>query len=693
MQIVKLDCTACGAPISIPEDVDILFCSSCGSKLAVDRGEGYVTLKLIEKLTQAIQESGDKSHSAIKENTYVTKVELKRVQISQSVNTEEMKLNTLRQEIRSLTRKSQLLPIENQQLSTLRLDECNTLMRIRKLNMDSSKLEEGWEESMEVFQADLEALIEIIKSLTPYASDPSIASRLNALNQEKVQCENHLIELETTLLTRQLKSLKYAPLASLSVEDMEKLSVDLQSDFNILVSNPQSILKTRFRNELNNLQAKLNSIYPRKKVESATGPLESLDLNPPYPEIPWKLIPLIELAEGDLEKVRQSPDNPQKLIIKNEIETKVKQLRELQALDLPSQRAMAEKKWKRKRKVTNIVLLIFSAVIVLIILFAILGAKKNNFAPLSSLGTNPRSTNTAATQSNIASSYLAVKNELFEVVAQKTYLRSEPDINSPELAPIVHGLLLVNLGQSTAQPDWFQIQTFKGDLTGYLYQQWISPIHGQSVEGTPAAAGKNEIFIDDFSGVKGTWYEDSFDDSFGQGKFEVINGKYQVDLNAIDGGYIYSKIELNELPPAYVYSMSVDLVSENESSAAGLITNFSDDDNFDFFLLSSDGSIVIGSRRNGENYTLYNTRSTPNPYAIVNNNQPNKLSVWVGSANDAGPNHFTFAVNGKSIYTLKYETPQRYSPVIGMIIWSMDPNQPVTYTFDDVSVIQTENEE
>ena len=49
MQIVKLNCTACGAPISITEDIDILFCTSCGSKLAVERGDGYITLKLVEK--------------------------------------------------------------------------------------------------------------------------------------------------------------------------------------------------------------------------------------------------------------------------------------------------------------------------------------------------------------------------------------------------------------------------------------------------------------------------------------------------------------------------------------------------------------------------------------------------------------------------------------------------------------------
>jgi hypothetical protein len=295
------------------------------------------------------------------------------------------------------------------------------------------------------------------------------------------------------------------------------------------------------------------------------------------------------------------------------------------------------------------------------------------------------------TQTANGSNYQAVNTELFEVVARKTYLRAEPDINSPELDPINHGELLINLGQSSTDPDWFQIQDFSGDQTGYLYQQWISPIHGQSVEGMTAATGDAMIFADDFSGLAGTWYEDSFDDDFGQGKFEVTDGVYQVDLNAKDGGYIYSKIELNELPPTYVLSVSINLVSANDSSAAGFMTNFMDEDNFDYFLLTSEGAIVIGSRRNGENYTLYNTQSTPNRFAEINQKQPNTLSVWVSSATDAGPNHFTYAVNGKSIYTLQFNTPQPYSPAVGVIVWSMAPDQPVIYNFDNVSVSQANN--
>ncbi len=84
MKTVKLNCASCGAPIVIPDDVDTVVCSSCHSTMMVDRGEGYVTLKIVEKLA-----------NAIKENAYVTQVELKRMQFNQLISMEEMKINSL----------------------------------------------------------------------------------------------------------------------------------------------------------------------------------------------------------------------------------------------------------------------------------------------------------------------------------------------------------------------------------------------------------------------------------------------------------------------------------------------------------------------------------------------------------------------------------------------------------------------
>lgn len=104
MEIIKLNCTACGAPISIPEDVDFLNCTSCGSALAVQRGEGYVTLKMVKEVTEAIKKTGADTESAIRDGTYATKTELQRLQLSQEISMVEMQLNSIQGEIRGLER-------------------------------------------------------------------------------------------------------------------------------------------------------------------------------------------------------------------------------------------------------------------------------------------------------------------------------------------------------------------------------------------------------------------------------------------------------------------------------------------------------------------------------------------------------------------------------------------------------------
>lgn len=104
MKISKLSCTACGAPISIPEDLDHITCTACGTGLIVERGEGYVALKLAEKIARSIEVSGIQTQDAIHENTSVTRQELQRLQISQEVSSLQMQLNGIQTEIRMLRR-------------------------------------------------------------------------------------------------------------------------------------------------------------------------------------------------------------------------------------------------------------------------------------------------------------------------------------------------------------------------------------------------------------------------------------------------------------------------------------------------------------------------------------------------------------------------------------------------------------
>lgn len=67
MKITKVNCPACGAPISIPEDLDSINCSYCGIFFGREGDEGSIMHKVAEKLTREIEDSGKGTQEAISE--------------------------------------------------------------------------------------------------------------------------------------------------------------------------------------------------------------------------------------------------------------------------------------------------------------------------------------------------------------------------------------------------------------------------------------------------------------------------------------------------------------------------------------------------------------------------------------------------------------------------------------------------
>jgi hypothetical protein len=135
MELKKLNCTSCGAPIQIPEDVEYLNCASCGSFLQVQHGEGYWTIKVVKEIVHSIEASGKETQSAIREGTQVTREELRRLQLSQ----DEMQLNSIRAEIRALSRSASTAQTQKQ-LSDLRWQEYKTVDRIRTVHYSIAEL-------------------------------------------------------------------------------------------------------------------------------------------------------------------------------------------------------------------------------------------------------------------------------------------------------------------------------------------------------------------------------------------------------------------------------------------------------------------------------------------------------------------------------------------------------------------------
>jgi hypothetical protein len=143
MNITKLNCTACGAPISIPGDLELITCSSCGTSLRIERGEGYIALKVSEKITNAIQESGQATQDVIRESTHVTRNEFQRLQQAQEMSAAQMQLSNIQAEIRTLVRE-RASPTSQRQLISLHGSEYLEMEHIRNLRTrkDSPNLED-----------------------------------------------------------------------------------------------------------------------------------------------------------------------------------------------------------------------------------------------------------------------------------------------------------------------------------------------------------------------------------------------------------------------------------------------------------------------------------------------------------------------------------------------------------------------
>ena len=121
MDVQRLVCVSCGAPIDISADTQRLKCAYCGVALAVDRSEGHVALKTVEQVRQIVEDAGAQ-----------TQAELRRLDLGNQVQTAQLQLSSIQAEIRSLQREPASSTV-TEQLRDLRGQEATCLARLREL--------------------------------------------------------------------------------------------------------------------------------------------------------------------------------------------------------------------------------------------------------------------------------------------------------------------------------------------------------------------------------------------------------------------------------------------------------------------------------------------------------------------------------------------------------------------------------
>lgn len=129
MEILKLNCASCGSPIQIHNDATFITCPFCSTQMVVDRGENFLSLKVAEQVSQAINQSGTGTQSAIRDGTHTTQSEIKRLQITQDLSMLHLQLSGIQTEIRALQREKQS-KTQRLQLNELLNQEANLKQRI-----------------------------------------------------------------------------------------------------------------------------------------------------------------------------------------------------------------------------------------------------------------------------------------------------------------------------------------------------------------------------------------------------------------------------------------------------------------------------------------------------------------------------------------------------------------------------------
>ncbi|MBG0785577.1 MAG: zinc ribbon domain-containing protein [Anaerolineaceae bacterium] len=271
MKLIKLNCSACGAPISIPDNLEQLTCSNCGTFLMVEHGEGYYALKAVEQLSEAIQQSSKGTQDAIREGAQVTQIELKRLQLSQSLSSANSALNATQSEQRILTR-SQMTPAAVKQLQELKLQEYAQREEIRRIQKQIDLLEDP---SIEVNPKALINQINLLdRSMVALKGCPQSSKNqliLQNLIKEKQKYQGYLNALKANQIRETTPSFAIKPPFSTDLAELANQLRQVQADLNSISRQPAGPVKSLLYQELTNLNHTLYRHYHQEVYRQSWG--------------------------------------------------------------------------------------------------------------------------------------------------------------------------------------------------------------------------------------------------------------------------------------------------------------------------------------------------------------------------------------------------------------------------------------
>ena len=691
MKTVTLNCASCGAPVFIPDGAETFVCPSCQTTLMVDRGEGYITLKVLEKLSDSIQEMGKATSSAIEQNTFATQMELKRMQLQHLVSLEEMKLSSLQSELRAAAWRAQANVI-TVDMEDIILQINASKMHIRSLKKEIAQLDPGWEESLEVFRQDLLLLDEAIAFLTPYNSTFKVSNLLSEVNHERRRAVAVFNQLETRLLRRDVKSLQYPPFDQLSMDQMEELMETIPGDLTRLEAFEKTEAKEKVIAELKETLQKIKAYFPRKKLESLVGPVVSLDYKKPFPNSMEERQPLIAQANADLEKVNSIPAGAVRTQFNQQLHALLDDLN-----TFPVKGRGKNKKRKGRWFLILILVIVGLACLLALLIFGTavyrnikeggtatgLVSQVQNFA-------NNNSGDSSGESAYLPGQFEPYQRKYVEVTAGSTFLREAPDLNAEGSVKVVQGQILVDLEESGLASPWYKVMTMDGTDTGYLVRDWVNPITVEAVPGDSLMLNQGvRFYTEDFTTSDNAWEPETFDDEYATGSTMYLSGEFVVEMVTHQPYvYRYATLIVDNLPEEYYYSLSGASDGRDDTVYYGIQTNMASDANFDAMLIDSDGAVKVLLVRDYNFSLIYDSEDPVNTMAGYNASGANRLSMhrYIDAATGAIVNEY--ALNGAVVARITFGDPGDLINEMGWMIFVDDQDITSKVHFDDFLIEQ-----
>lgn len=336
MKIIKLNCPTCGAPISVPEAMEFINCASCGSFLAIDRGEGYIALKVAEKLSRAIEDSGKDTQDVIRESITVTRSELQRLQAVQEISAIQMRLNNIQSEIRTIQRQPQSLTTENQ-LKGLHTEEFLAMDQIRVLNQTAKAPAENDVQGQIIFLENEIRLIEAEIFAIKQSGDSQRNLIEDVLDTQREKLEDQVRNMKIQQIKNTLKTYRRVNDKFENQNEAEEFLLVIEKDLQKIKSRKDTAEGRAIHREL---EARLESV--RKIIFNMEhARLSSMMSTPSFQVDPANLMSLYEYnahIDHDLSLLPSGTDNTavsdirDKLMeTKQHVERKIRKLEKQQA--------------------------------------------------------------------------------------------------------------------------------------------------------------------------------------------------------------------------------------------------------------------------------------------------------------------------------------------------------------------------